>query len=71
VYPNPADQSLKVEAEGMTQVSVYNMLGQQVYMSLCESNVLSISVSGWNEGVYLMKVQTAEGIVSRRVTIVH
>jgi hypothetical protein len=71
VFPNPADQSLKIEAEGMTQVSVYNMLGQQVYASECESNVLSVNVSGWNKGVYLMKVQTAEGIVSRRVTIVH
>ncbi len=71
VFPNPADQSLKIEAEGMTQVSVYNMLGQQVYASACESNVLSVNVSGWSEGVYLMKVQTAEGIVSRRVTIVH
>jgi hypothetical protein len=47
------------------------MLGQQVYASACESNVLSVNVSGWSEGVYLMKVQTAEGIVSRRVTIVH
>jgi hypothetical protein len=71
VFPNPADQSLKVEAEGMTRVSVYNMLGQQVFETSCESNVLNVNVSGWSEGVYLLKVQTAEGSLSRRVSIVH
>ena len=71
VFPNPADQSLKVEAEGMTRVSVYNMLGQQVFESSCESNVLNVNVSGWSEGVYLLKVKTAEGTLSRRVSIVH
>ena len=71
MFPNPADQSLKIEAEGMTRVSVYNMLGQQVFESACENNMLNVNVSGWSEGVYLLKVQTAEGPLSRRVSIVH
>ena len=71
VFPNPADHSLKVEAEGVTHVTVYNMLGQLVYDAVCESNMLNVNVSGWNEGVYLMKVQTAEGLLSRRISIVH
>ena len=71
VFPNPADHSLKVEADGMTRVSVFNMLGQLVYESACEGNVLNFNVSGWSEGVYLLKVQTAEGMMSRRVSIVH
>lgn len=71
VFPNPADQSLEVEAEGMTQVAVYNMLGQQVYKSLSDSNKLNVNVSSWSEGIYLMKVQTLEGVFSRRVSVVH
>ena len=71
VFPNPAGQSLEVEAEGMTQVAVYNMLGQQVYKSLCDSNKLNVNVSSWSKGIYLMKVQTLEGVISRRVSVVH
>lgn len=71
VFPNPADHSLKVEMEDMMRVTVYNMLGQQVYDAVCEGNMLNVNVSSWSEGVYLMKVQTAEGLLSRRVSIVH
>jgi hypothetical protein len=71
VFPNPADQSLKVEARGMTQMTVYNMLGQKVFESECNGNELNINVSSWSEGIYLIKVQMAEGIVSRRVSIIH
>ena len=71
VYPNPANHSLIVETESMNRVTVYNMLGQQVYDTTCEGKLLDINVSGWCEGVYLMKVQTNEGIISRRVSVVH
>lgn len=71
VFPNPADHSFRIEAEGMTRVMVYNMFGQQVFDSSCDSNMLNVNVSEWNEGVYLMKVQTKEGLLSRRVSIVH
>ena len=71
LYPNPADQSVSVEAENMTQVTVYNMLGQMVYKAECEGNVKKINVSGWNEGIYLVKIQTGMGQLSRRISIVH
>ena len=71
VYPNPANHSLRIETESMNRVEVYNMLGQQVYDTACEGNLLDVNVSGWCEGVYLMKVQTKEGVMSRRVSVVH
>ena len=71
VFPNPADQNLRIEAEGMKQVMVYNMVGQQVFGSECENNSLTINVSGWSEGVYLLKVLTSEGLSQHRVSIVH
>ena len=71
VFPNPADQRLKIESEGMTRVTAYNMLGQQVFESVCDDTVLNVNVSEWNEGVYLLKVQTSDGLSLRRVSIVH
>lgn len=71
LFPNPADQSINVEAEGMTHVTVYNMLGQLTYEADVDGNRMKINVSEWNEGIYLMKIQTGMGQVMRRVSIAH
>jgi hypothetical protein len=71
LFPNPADKSLKIEAEGMTQVTVYNMLGQAVFSSNSESDQLLLDVAGWCEGVYLVKVETVSGQAVQRVSVVH
>ena len=71
LFPNPADQTLKIEAEGMTHVSICNQLGQVVYEMGSDGNILNVNVSGWIEGIYLVKVTTAEGVVSRRMAVVH
>ncbi len=71
LYPNPAQQSLSLEAEGMTHMEVYDVLGQLVYQQDAESNNLTINVSDWTEGLYFVKVQTQSGWFIRRVSIVH
>lgn len=71
LYPNPAQQSLCLEAEGMTYIEVYDVLGQLVYQQDAESNNLTLNVSDWMEGLYFVKVQTQSGWFIRRVSIVH
>ena len=71
LFPNPADHSLRVEAEGMTGMSIYNMLGQLVFDTVFEGNVMDVNVSEWEEGIYLLKIHTTEGVLSHRVSIVH
>jgi hypothetical protein len=55
----------------MTHVTVYNMLGQLTYEADFDGNRMKINVSEWNEGIYLMKIQTGMGQVMRRVSIAH
>lgn len=71
LYPNPAQQSLSLEAEGMTHMEVYDVLGQLVFQQETESNNLTLNVSDWTEGLYFVKVQTQSGWFIRRVSIVH
>jgi hypothetical protein len=71
LFPNPVDHNLKIEAEGMTQVTVYNQIGQQVFTTVCDSNSLNVNVSDWSEGIYLVKVMTNGGWVSHRVAVIH
>lgn len=71
VYPNPARQSLSINGDEMTQVTVYDLLGQMVYRQDVEGNMLTVNVSDWMEGIYLVKVQTCDGQLIRRVTVIH
>ena len=71
LYPNPVDQNLKVETEGMTRVMVYNPIGQLIFVSECNSNCMNISTSNWNEGLYLVTVFIGNESVSHRIAVVH
>ena len=71
LYPNPADHSLTLEAEGMVLVRVCNVLGQVVLEQEVISNTLKVNTSDWNEGLYMVTIRTESGTVSRRLSIVH
>ncbi len=71
LFPNPANHSLSLEAEGMTQVRVCNLMGQVVYEAQTSSNTLNVSTSDWSEGLYIVTVCTNSGTVTRRLSIVH
>ena len=71
LYPNPADHSFTIEAEGMTQVKVCNMLGQMVFERDTESNTLKMNTSDWSEGLYVVTIRTAKGTLTQRLSIVH
>lgn len=71
VFPNPANHSLNVNAERKGIVRVCNLLGQVVMESEIDNNSLTINVSDWNEGLYIVTVVTENGTVARNVSIVH
>ena len=69
VYPNPTKILVTIEAEGMTEVSVYNTLGQCVLQKEVGGELTTIDLQHVSEGLYLLRIKTENGIVSRRVTI--
>lgn len=60
VFPNPADSMLYIKAdEGSYNVTVYNMLGQEV---LREAGTTAINISGLQAGVYNVKITGDNGV---------
>ena len=65
IYPNPAASTLTIFCpEGITSVSLTNMLGQAVYKQQCNTTKVEIEVAGLPAGVYLVKVN---GVVKKLV----
>ena len=69
VYPNPTKNVVTIEAEGMTEVSVYNTLGQCVLQKEVADDQATIDLQHVSEGLYLLRVKTESGIVSKRIAV--
>jgi len=66
IYPNPVDDKLYLNTtENVKEVSIYNILGVIVYQDNDFSDS-SIDVNNLSEGVYIIRVTTDNGRVTKR-----
>lgn len=68
LYPNPVTNELNIGASDskiIEKVSVFNLIGQLV--KSVDSNKRTIDMSDLSNGTYLVKVQTNEGIIDRKI----
>ena len=69
VYPNPTYGKVKIEAESIQSVSIFNILGEKVFEGSADSDSFEYDFSNQSAGMYLIKVETAKGIETTRVTV--
>jgi Leucine-rich repeat (LRR) protein len=67
LYPNPVQNKLFIDfgQNKVIQIEVLNVSGQ-VVQSIMNNNVKSIDVSSLNQGIFILKVQTENGISTNR-----
>jgi hypothetical protein len=64
LYPNPTSNILNIESVGSIQnIVIYNVLGQEVMNKQANESLVSLDVSGFNAGVYVIKT-VIDGTVS-------
>lgn len=64
IYPNPAKNTLSVSGENMSQIMIYNSLGQMVKSVSCDSDNMTIDVNDMNTGVYFINIVDNNGVIS-------
>ena len=69
VYPNPTNSIVKIEAENIQNISIYNMVGEMVFESAASGDVFEYDFSNNESGIYLVRVETAQGVVTKRVAV--
>ena len=75
-YPNPAVEILKVLLNkdfenGTKQIAFYDINGKQVYSQSFEGQMLELTISNWDAGVYKVQVSDGKRTVSNMVFISH
>lgn len=69
VYPNPTNGFVKIEAEGIKSISVFNLNGQQILNGQIIDNEFEFDLSGHEAGIYLIRIETSKGITMKRVVL--
>ena len=71
VYPNPANALMSVEAEGLQQVTICNVMGQVVMTQRCSENGVVVNTSDLASGVYTINIKAAQGTITKRFAVMH
>ena len=69
VYPNPTKGVVRIEAEGIRNISIFNTLGETLFETSTTGDTFEYDFSGNEAGVYFIKVETVKGVETRRVTV--
>lgn len=71
VYPNPANTTMSVSAQGLNHVTIFNAMGQVVYSENCDADGMVINTSSFVSGIYTINIKSACGTTSKRFTVMH
>ena len=69
VFPNPTSGVVKIEAEHLRHISIFNELGQKVFEEQVDGDEMEINLGSQEAGVYLICMETANGIATKRVVV--
>ena len=69
VYPNPTNGQINVEAEGLKHIAISNMLGQQIFNGSANGDAFEYDFGQYGAGVYLVRIETSEGVATKRVVV--
>ena len=74
IYPNPANEKISVISEGISKqeidISIFTMNGEQVFQEqFYIQNQVDLDVNLLSKGIYLLKIQSREGIEVKKIVI--
>lgn len=71
IYPNPANSIINISADNITEVNVYNAIGQLICTETVNNDIVRINTESWVNGMYFVSVETAEGNHSLQKVVVN
>ena len=67
VYPSPTNSQVIIEAEDLKHITISNLIGQTIYESQASGNVVEYDFGKHEDGVYLIRIETAIGEATKRI----
>lgn len=70
VYPNPTIGDVTVEVENLKHITISNMLGQVIYEGKASGEVFEYDFGKHGAGLYFIRIETADGMALKKVSVV-
>ena len=70
VYPNPTNGQIKIEVEGLKHITISNILGQTIYEGNANGDTFEYNFGKHDSGLYLIKIETANGMATKKISVV-
>ncbi len=75
IYPNPADEQVVIENKNISseafRFAVYSLGGKIVTREIGAKKVFYLNTSGWPNGIYVLKIQSGNKIVVKKLIVSH
>ena len=74
IFPNPANDLINIalNTSEVSEIKLMNTLGQVIYTANgCFFNTVKINTSSYNKGMYTLSCRTKDGIVFKKMNVVH
>lgn len=71
IYPNPTTGNLNIQADNMSNISIYNLAGQKVLDRNIDANETNLNLKSLGNGVYMLRILTNSSEIIKRITIVN
>ena len=70
VYPNPANTMVNVNANSnINNIEIYSISGQKVGDFTANGTQAAISTDNMSTGLYLMKINTENGVINQKFAV--
>jgi hypothetical protein len=67
IYPNPVKNKINIEANQISQIKVFDLLGKET----TSTKEKEIDVSNFSEGVYFIQVKTNQNTYTKKIIVQH
>ena len=72
IFPNPAKDKLNINGTlTKSKIQLFTLEGLQVYNSEVATGHNSIDVTSFKNGLYVLRIESPEGIITRKINISH
>ena len=71
VYPNPAKDVVRIEAQSdIQQVTLMGINGVMLEDRKANSKQVELNLEGYSKGIYVVRIVTEEGVATRRINLI-
>ena len=67
LYPNPTNGQVTIKADGLRQIRVFNVMGQEVKCLTTPEDNVTIDLSSQPKGCYFIETTTEQGCSTRKI----